>query len=447
MTEYSKVLEDLIKKSGASVGDRIVVSFTDESYEGLLMPRPEIGDKNCLIIKLDNGYNVGLRYKRGMSIKKVAGGKANLGKAKNISKLSFDKKKPSISLVATGGTISSRVDYKTGGVYMLMEPDEILQSAPELANIVNLRSIESPFRKASEDMEPKDWYVIAKAVAKNMNNGDNGVIVTHGTDTLHYTAAALSFMLKNLYKPVVLVGAQRSSDRGSADTTMNLICSAYASISDIAEVSICMHGSSSDDYCLLNRGTKVRKMHTSRRDAFRPINELPLAKIWSDGRIEIINKNHKKRNNDEKVVADTKFEEKTALLKVYPGSDPDVLEYFATKKYRGIVIEGTGLGHVPTQNIKTWIPKIKNLIRDGIAVAVTSQTIYGRVNPNVYTNLRILYHEAGAIPCEDMLPEVAYVKLGWVLGHTKDLDEVRKIMLTNIAGEITKSTDFRAFLY
>ncbi|OYT55648.1 MAG: Glu-tRNA(Gln) amidotransferase GatDE subunit D [Candidatus Aenigmarchaeota archaeon ex4484_14] len=447
MTGYSQALKTLIKESGAGVGDRVAVSVEGESYEGLLMPRPDIGDESCLIIKLDNGYNIGLKYKKGMEMKKLSAGEGGLGKAKNISKLVFDPKKPPVSLVATGGTISSRVDYKTGGVYMLMSPEEILQSAPELANVVNLRSIESPFRKASEDMEPKDWAVIAKHAAKCLNNGDNGVIVTHGTDTLHYTSAALSFMLKNLHKPVVLVGAQRSSDRGSADTTMNLICSAHAAISDIAEVGICMHGSMNDDYCLFIRGTKVRKMHTSRRDAFRPINEYPLAKVWPDGRMEKMNKNCKKRNDKEKATADTKFEEKTALLKVYPGSDPNVLDYFASKKYRGIVIEGTGLGHVPTQNVKTWIPQIKKLVKDGVAIAVTSQTIYGRVNANVYTNLRILYHEAGAIPCEDMQPEIAYVKLGWVLGHTKDLDEVRKLMLTNMAGEITTSIDARAFLY
>jgi len=262
---------------------------------------------------------------------------------------------------------------------------------------------------------------------------------------LHYTSAVLSFMLKNLSKPVVIVGSQRSSDRGSSDTFMNLICSAYASISDIAEVGVCMHATTNDDYCYFTRGTKVRKMHSTRRDAFRSINEMPIAKIWSNGKIEILNNNYKRRS-DEKVVADVKFEPKVALLKSYPGSEPDILEFLVKKGYKGFVIEGTGMGHVPTNADKSWIPVIKKLIKDGIPVVIAPQTIYGRINTDVYSNLRILYHEAKAIPSEDMLPEVAYLKLGYVLGHTKDLEKVRELMLTNMVGEITKRSEIETFL-
>ena len=276
-------------------------------------------------------------------------------------------------------------------------------------------------------------------------NKSNGVIIAHGTDTMHYTSAALSFMLKNLSKPVVMVGSQRSSDRGSSDAFMNMICSAYTSISDIAEVGICMHANSNDNYCHFMRGTKVRKMHSSRRDAFRSINENPLAKVWPNGKIEIMNKNHRKRS-DEKVTADVKFEPRIAILKAYPGSEPDALEFLAKKGYVGFVIEGTGLGHVPTLGENSWISSIKKLTRDGIPVVVATQTIYGRVNTNVYSNLRILFHEAKAIPAEDMLTEVAYAKLGWVLGHTQDLEKVRELMMTNIAGEITKRSEIETFL-
>jgi glutamyl-tRNA(Gln) amidotransferase subunit D len=186
-------------------------------------------------------------------------------------------------------------------------------------------------------------------------------------------------------------------------------------------------------------------MHSTRRDAFRSINENPLARVWPDGRIDILNKNYKKRK-DEKVIADFKFEPKIALLKSYPGSEPEILEFLVKKGYKGFVIEGTGMGHVPTESDKSWIPTIKKLIKDGIPVVVASQTIYGRINTNVYTNLRILYHEARAIPAEDMLSEVAYVKLGWILGHTKDLEKVREMMLTNMAGEITQRSEIETFL-
>jgi len=361
-----------------------------------------------------------------------------------IKELKFDHKKPKVALIMTGGTIISRVDYRTGGVYALERPEELLTNIPELKNIVFIDDIKVPFKKMSEDLNYKDWQALAELVAKELNKNE-GVIITHGTDTLHYTSAALSFMLKNLSKPVVLVGSQRSSDRGSSDAFMNLICSAYAAVSNIAEVGVCMHGSTDDQYCYFIRGTKVRKLHTTRRDAFRSINEMPLAKFWPDGKIDILNKNHKTRK-DGKVLADVKFEPKVALLKAYPGSEPEILEILAKKGYRGFVIEGTGMGHVPTEAEKSWIPVIKKLIKDGIPVVIAPQTLYGRINTDVYTNLRVLYHEAKAIPAEDMLPEVAYVKLGWVLGHTKDLEEIRKMMLTNIAGEITARSEIETFL-
>lgn len=129
-------------------------------------------------------------------------------------------------------------------------------------------------------MKPKHWIKIAHEVAKSLNSGDSGVVVAHGTDTMGYTAAALSFMLRDLGKPVILVGAQRSSDRPSSDAAMNLICSVRMSTSDVAEVMVVMHGETGDTYCLAHRGTKVRKMHTSRRDAFRSINDVPIAKVW-----------------------------------------------------------------------------------------------------------------------------------------------------------------------
>lgn len=438
---YSASVQKILKKINAKIGDRIKIIKAGKSYEGLLMPRCEIGDSNCIVIKLDSGYNISIIAER-IKIQKSKMPEPKelefeLGKRKTflIKKLKFDPAKPSVSLIATGGTIASRVDYKTGGVYMLMKPEEFLLNIPELHEIANFKKILNPLNKASEDMDYKDWQVIAKLAAKELNKGDN-LIITHGTDTLHYTAAALSFMLKDLSKPVVLVGAQRSSDRGSADTAMNLICSTHAALSDIAEVGICMHGTMADDFCLFHKGVRVRKMHSTRRDAFWTINDTPLAKIWPDGKIEILNKSYKKRA-DTKVTADTKFEPKVALLKAYPNSEPEILNFLVSKGYKGFVIEGTGMGHVPTQAEKSWIPAIKKIIKDGVPVVIAPQTLFGRINTTVYRNLRILFHEAGAIPAADMLPEVAFIKLSWILGHTKDLEKIRKLMAENIAGEIS----------
>ena len=306
------------------------------------------------------------------------------------------------------------------------------QKGSELAFAVN-GVVQEVLVRAAQEVE--QGQVLAKLVAKELNAGNN-VVITHGTDTLHFTAAALSFMLKNLYKPVVLVGAQRSVDRGSSDAFSNLLCATYMALSNVGEVGICMHGSMNDDYCTFNRGTRVRKMHTSRRDAFRTMKDEPIAKVSTKGNIDTISKyNHRK---NEKVKVDDKFEPKVALLKAYPNSDPEILEILVKKGYKGFVIEGMALGHLPTAGKKSWIPIVKKLTKKGIPIVVTPQTLYGRIKPNVYANLIKVYHEAGAIPGEDMLPEVAYVKLSWVLGHTKKLDEVKKMMLTNIAGEITE---------
>jgi glutamyl-tRNA(Gln) amidotransferase subunit D len=450
LENYSPEIQKALKN--IKIGERISITKDKKAYEGLLMPRAELGDKKCIVLKLDSGYNIGIRYEKGIKIEKSKKPEPKEIKEElkfemekeRIRELKFDSKKPKVALIMTGGTIISRVDYRTGGVYALERPEELLTNIPELKNIVNIESILSPFKKMSEDLNYKDWQKLAELTAKKLNKAQ-GVIITQGTDTLHFTSAALSFMLKNLYKPVVLTAAQRSSDRGSSDAFMNMICSAHIAISDIAEVGTCMHGSTDDHYCYFIRGTKCRKMHSTRRDAFRSINEMPLAKVWSDGKIDILNKNYKKRS-DEKVITDIKFEPKVALLKSYPGSEPDILEYLVKKGYKGFVIEGTGMGHVPTFAEKSWIPTIKKLIKDGIPVVIAPQTIYGRINTDVYTNLRILYHEAKAIPAEDMLPEAAYVKLGWILGHTKDLEKVREMMLTNIAGEITERSEIEAFL-
>ncbi len=453
---YSKKTLALLRKKKIKTGDRVLVKKLGRRMEGILMPQTGSGDPEALVIKLDSGYNIGVKF-RNAGIEKARGrgpgnvreeGEFEMGKTrKGLLRVRFNPKKPPISIISAGGTIASRIDYRTGGVRAMEDPREFLHNVPELVGIVNIRSIERPFTKMSEDMDCRDWQEIAKVVVKRLNGGDRGVIVTHGTDFLHMTSAALSFFLRNLSRPVVLVGSQRSSDRGSSDAGMNLICAAHAAIGDMAGVGICMHGRMDDDYCLLIRGTKARKMDTQRRDAFRPINEYPLALIWPDGRFEIKNRNHMKRDDRGEVRLDLKFEPKVALLKAYPGSDPSVIDYLVSRGFRGFVIEASGLGHVPTQGRGSWVPAIKRHTGDGIPFVTAPQTIYGRINPNVYANLRILYRESGAIPGGDMLPETAYVKLGWVLGHTREPQEVREMMLTNYAGEITDRTLAGTFLY
>jgi len=436
----------------AKPGDKVKIITEKEEFEGILMPRPELLEKGFTVIKLDNGYNIGIEDKK---IKKIEILKEYKPKKDKKVKLPFNKNLPTISILSTGGTISSRIDYKTGGVQSdIMKAagvqsdytaEDFVEMMPELTKIANLKT-KKIMSVMTEDFTNKEWSLIAKEIAKELDKSE-GIVVTMGTDTLHIAASALSFFLKDLNKPVIITAAQRSIDRGSSDAFMNLICAITAAAkSDIAEFTTCLHGTTNDDYCLLNRGTKVRKMHTSRRDAFRPINDLPLAKVYPDGKIEIINKNYKKKGAG-KVKIDDKFEEKTALIQVYPGMDPKVIDFYINECYKGIVLAATALGHVPTNGPKSVIPNIKKAIDKKISIVIASQTLYGRVHPLVYTNLRKLSIELGCIFVEDMLPETAYVKLGWVLAKTKDPEKVKELMLTNIAGEISERSLDKEFLY
>ncbi|MCX6749343.1 MAG: Glu-tRNA(Gln) amidotransferase subunit GatD [Candidatus Pacearchaeota archaeon] len=414
-------------------GDLVEIFLIKNSYKGIFLESPE-SEKGIFLLKLDSGYNIGLNKKDIFEIKVL---KKSSEKKEKIE-VKKDKEKPNIAMIITGGTIAARLNPKKGGVDWLDTPESLFKFYPELFKIVNVTKVEVPFMKASEDMDYKDWQKIAKTAQKFLNDSNiNGIIITHGTDTLHYTSAALSFFLKDLNKPVVLTYSQRSIDRASSDASLNLECAAIAAISDIAEVFIVGHASSNDDFCYALRGTKVRKLHSSRRDAFKPVNTEPIAKITRDT-LNLLS-NYKKRNTN-KTRTDLKFEEKVALIKFYPGQDPDILEYYRKKGYKGIVIEMTGLGHVATKRArKGWTKKLKQIQDRGIVICAASQCINGRLDPLVYSNGLEIF-STGVIYLEDMLAETALVKLGWVLGHkewAKNKDEVKKMMLRNIAGEFS----------
>ncbi|WP_048056075.1 Glu-tRNA(Gln) amidotransferase subunit GatD [Pyrococcus sp. ST04] len=434
--------EEFMREKGISIGDYVRIIKEEEGeeveYRGIVMPPYELSEGDTIVIKLDNGYNIGIALKKIKIIEVLEKAKA---KPEVHFKAELEPKEglPNVTILGTGGTIASRIDYETGAVYPAFTAEELAKAVPEIFEIANVKP-KLLFNIFSEDMKPKHWVKIAHEVANSLNSGDYGVVVAHGTDTMGYTAAALSFMLRDLTKPVILVGAQRSSDRPSSDAAMNLICAVKMATSEVAEVMVVMHGETGDTYCLAHRGTKVRKMHTSRRDAFRSINDIPIAKIWSNGRVEFLRQDYRRRGDGE-VWVDDKLEEKVALVKIYPGISSEIIDFFVDKGYKGIVIEGTGLGHTPND----MIPAIKRAVEEGVAVCMTSQCLYGRVNMNVYATGRRLL-KAGVIPCEDMLPETAYVKLMWVLGHTQDLKEVREMMLKNYAGEITPYTKPNTYL-
>lgn len=411
-------------------GDFIRVKRGKEVYEGQLMPRSELGDDEHVVLKLGNGYNIGLH---------VEGLKVELMEKRVEKKAEMEGGepvggKPRVSILGTGGTIASKIDYSSGAVHPTFSTAEIANAVPELAEIASLKT-EIVFNILSENMKPSYWVTLAREVARELEESE-GVVVAHGTDTLSYTASALAFMLGSLPKPVVLVGSQRSSDRPSSDSPLNLISSVRVALSDMAEVLVVMHSSSSDESCTIHRGTKVRKMHSSRRDAFRSINSPPLGEVRG-GEIKT-NMKYNPRGEG-KVELDTRLEEDVALVKLYPGFPEKLMDCYL-ENCRGLVIEGTGLGHAA----EGLISKLEMAIADGMPVVMTTQTLYGRVNMKVYSTGRRLLR-AGVIPGGDMLPEVAYVKLMVAMGRYCAFEKIEKFMQSNIAGEISERSLYNTF--
>jgi glutamyl-tRNA(Gln) amidotransferase subunit D len=201
-----------------------------------------------------------------------------------------------------------------------------------------------------------------------------------------------------------------------------------------------MFGPTSDVYGLLHRGTRVRKMHSSYRSTFRTIGDIPIAKVSRD-KITPLREDYKKRRDDKDVIINPAFEEKVSIVYYYPNMYPDIIDSLVDNGYRGIIIAGTGLGHVN----RPMYPALKRAYEKGVAVYMTVQTLWGYVQMYVYETGREIM-ELGVIPAANMLPEVAYVKLGWALGQTDDPDKVKEIMLTPIAGEITEREPSNGYL-
>jgi glutamyl-tRNA(Gln) amidotransferase subunit D len=421
---YPDNILKLLKNADIEIGDTIEIITSEGKYMGILMPHHEFSKDEIITIKLSSGYNVGIELDENIELKLVEKGKKQM---KNIERISEDKNKSTISILGTGGTIASYIDYRTGAVHPALSTSDLVNSVPELAKICNIEA-KVLFSIFSEDMKIKHWQKLANEAANELNKGARGVIVPHGTDTMGYTSAALSFMLNNLTGPLIFVGAQRSSDRPSTDANLNLISAAtLATQSDLGEVVVMMHKETSDCTISIHRGTRVRKMHTSRRDAFKSVNENPIGSVVG-GKVTL--KESYKKRCEGKVEVDSKMEKAVCMLYSHPGIRPDYFDYMAEKN-KGIVIVGTGLGHVPLE----LQSRIENAINQGVAVVMTSQCLFGRVNMKVYSSGRDLISK-GVISAHDMLPETAFVKLSWVLGHSTEAEAVKERMQSNLKGEI-----------
>jgi glutamyl-tRNA(Gln) amidotransferase subunit D len=408
-------------------GDRVRVERPGGSYEGVLLPS---STPEHYVLKLDGGYNVGID--RGDATAEVLESNAYAiepGETEEggTSTIEFDEDLPTVSLISTGGTIASTVDYRTGAVTAQFDAEDVLRAVPDLAGRANYRG-RVVANILSENMTPAIWQELAEAVHEEIEAGADGVVVMHGTDTMQYTAAALAFTFEAPV-PVVLTGSQRSADRPSSDNVMNAVCAIEAAKSDCAEVLICMHETGSDDRCALHRGTRARKNHTSRRDAFETVGRAPLGVVDYETGDVSFRRDHETRGGGDPAVAPD-LDESIELIRFAPGMDGAILDACADES--GIVIEGTGLGHVSTD----LIPRIEELVESGTHVVMTSGCIEGRVCDRVYDTGRDLL-EAGVIEAEDTLPGTAYVKLMWALENTAD---VATTMRESLAGEINEQS-------
>jgi len=433
-----KALE-VLKKYNVRVWGKAVIDTTRGVFKGTVLPRAENDDDKHIVLKIETGYNIGIDIFTVTGMKEVGYFKASYKIPEKD--FPFTPNLPKVKLLGTGGTIASRLDYRTGAVIPAFSPGELYGAVPELADICNL-STEKLFAVFSENMGPEQYKALAIAIGKEIENGIDGVIIGHGTDTLSHTAAALTFMVQNSPVPIVLVGSQRSSDRPSSDAALNLMHAAYtAGNSDIAEVMVCMFGPTSDEYGFLHRGTRVRKMHSSYRSTFRTISDIPIATVSRKEGVKPLKENYNHRRKDRIVKILPYFEEKVTIVYYYPNMQPDIIDSLVDNGYKGIIIAGTGLGHIN----KPLYPAIERATKKGVHIYMTVQTLWGFVHMYVYDTGRDLMAK-GIIPAENMLPETAYIKLGWALGQTNDPEEVRRLMLTPINDEITQREPYNGYL-
>src|SRR5919112_794324 len=456
--DYINKSQQFLQKYNVKIGDSVKLLSSKGDYIGIVMPRYESFNDDYIVIKLKSGYNIGILIE---NIKKITSDNSsndsttillnNNSRVEEYSKnfirpkehnynhdeSNMHKPLPKILILSTGGTIASKIDYRTGGVTSILSASELYELFPEISNYASIYP-EFLFNEYSENLTPNHWSLLSERVSYAiLNEHYDGIIVSHGTDTIHYTSSAMSFALQNLSIPVVLVGSQRSSDRPSSDAFTNLLGAVkFITKTNYAGIFVCMHHTSSDEVIACHIGTRVRKNHTSKRNAFQSLDYIPFALI-SDSDI-VCNTNVERiniRNEAKDLNSKTSFNDRVFLLKFYPGFDPSFLEYFLNFKYKVIILEGTGLGHIS----KNCFPYLKKLTDSGIIIFMTSQCIYGRVQMTVYDTGRDLL-DLGIIPLSDMSSETATVKAMWALSNSSNMREFVEIMKLNLSNEISNSS-------
>jgi glutamyl-tRNA(Gln) amidotransferase subunit D len=424
-TGYHGSSLEFLKTNQISIGDSVKI-LADITYAGIIMPRYEHHDDKHVVLKLKSGYNIGLEIEKVEKIEKMPLSGKIVERNENVKK---DEKMPDILLLSTGGTIASKIDYRTGAVTPVLTAEELNASVPEIAMIANIDA-KVLFSEYSENIMPEHWLKLAETIKKYSKSRYSGIIIAHGTDTMHYTSAYLSFALAGFPIPIALVGSQRSSDRASSDAALNLIgATKFLTKCKTNGIYIVMHQDENDEVIACHLGTRVRKNHTSKRGAFQTVGNEPAFLVLND---KIHNSSEMSYFTTKKFEPKIKLNEKVALVKYHPGYNPDILKNIINSGYKAIIFEGTGLGHIG----KNMYSTVMMAHQKGIFMGMTSQCIDGRVRMTVYESGRDLL-DLGIVPLENMIPEIALVKLMWATGNTENYDEIKEIMLNKIASEFS----------
>ncbi|MFH1400120.1 MAG: Glu-tRNA(Gln) amidotransferase subunit GatD [Nanoarchaeota archaeon] len=421
------------------LGDSVSVRYDGETIEGVF-----ISEDSHLVIKLRGGYNIALDKRK---VKKVSALPASNASA--VPKIVKPKKGEGAKIVVlhTGGTIASRVDYATGAVIARYGPEEFLSLFPEVMRFADVHS-RLVANIQSEMMRFDHYNLLVDAIEAEVKAGAKGIVVTHGTDTLSYTSAALGFACAGIGVPVVLVGSQRSSDRPSSDAYMNLLSAVfYASRTKRAGVSVCMHGGLDDTTCDILDAFRCRKMHTTRRDAFRQVNGKVIAKV------SVFDETIQEFDAPRHVAVDQirgRFDPrlKVGWVRTHPHMRKEDFSAFAS--YDGLIIEGTGLGHVPNMALDAFMAEhariakaVKALCRK-MPVVLGSQCVFGRVMMDVYTPQRMLKADGVLGDTLDLPVETLFIKLAWLLS-TVPRDQVASSFGLDLAGELSSRSRVDGF--
>lgn len=421
---------------------RVRITTKEEVFEGILLPK----EGKTHVLKLDSGYNLGILSTSIADVELI--GEKKEPHVNLATDIQHHADLPKVRILHTGGTIASKVDYETGGVVGKFTPEELLALFPELQELAN---VDAQFlgNMSSDDFRFAHFNKIAQAVHKSAQEGINRIIVTSGTDFIHYLSAALSFLLKDVPVGVLVVGSQRSSDRGSSDAFINLTCATQFLVeSNFSGVGICMHEGSSDSSCLILSGLNAKKMHSSARGTFKPVNTLPLARVhYPELTMDLFQTINLCEGEVPSSIPTLNEQLKIGICSSKPNMFAQELEVY--KNYDGLILAGSGLGHFPVSEIDEdthehlAIAKTLKELTAKIPVAMTVQTVYGRVNMNVYSPARLLKSYGILGHQSSMSTETAYIKLAYLLSTQPD--KVRELFDKDIMGEQPK-TDIGGFL-